>query len=61
MSATWPFGCIFHFNRLEPSSNQVQKAVNTDSVEKWRQKMPEDIQKQIYKQCDLLKELGYPP
>ena len=49
------------FFRLEPSSSQVRREVNTESVEKWRQKMPVDIQKEIYKKCDLLKELGYPP
>ena len=53
---------VFHLtHRLEPSSNQVRREVNTESVEKWRKKMPLDIQKEIYKKCDLLKELGYPP
>ena len=53
---------VFHLtHRLEPSSSQVRREVNTESVEKWRKKMPLDIQKEIYKKCDLLKELGYPP
>ena len=54
-------GLCFSSDRLEPSSNQVRKAINTESVDKWREKLPQDIQKQIYRECDLLKELGYPP
>lgn len=45
---------------MEPSSNQVVEAVHTNAVEKWREKLPQDIQKEIYHQCDMLKELGYP-
>lgn len=48
-------------HRLEPSSNQVKEAVHTNAMEKWKEKMPLKIQKEIYKECDLLKELGYPP
>ncbi len=45
---------------MEPSSNQVKDAVHTKAVDKWREKMPVDAQREIYRQCDMLKELGYP-
>lgn len=48
-------------SRMELSSSQVEKAVNTGALEKWRKEMPLEIQKQIYKECDMMKELGYPP
>ena len=46
--------------RMELSSSQVKEAVNTAAIEKWRTKMPLETQKAIYKECDMLKELGYP-
>lgn len=46
---------------MEPSSNQVKEAVHTNAIEKWREKMSHDMQKEIYKECHMLKELGYSP
>lgn len=48
-------------SKLELSSSQVKEAVNTAALHKWRTKMPLSIQKNIYKECDMLKELGYQP
>lgn len=47
--------------RLEPSSNQVVQPVYTNSIDKWREKMPLRDQRIIYGECDMLKELGYSP
>lgn len=47
--------------RMEPSSNQVKEAVHTNAVEKWREKLPAKVKKDIYKECEMLEELGYPP
>jgi len=46
---------------MEPSSNQVKEAVHTNAVEKWREKLPAKVKKDIYKECEMLEELGYPP
>ncbi len=46
--------------RLEPSSNQVKEAVNTAPVDKWREKLPIPLQRQIYAEANMLRELGYP-
>lgn len=45
---------------MELSSSQVKEPVNLGAMDKWRTKLPSDIQKSIYKECDMLKELGYP-
>ena len=47
--------------RLEPSSNQVKRPVYKDSVSRWKHKLSLSDQKKIYRECDMLKELGYPP
>lgn len=52
--------CFLFYFRMEPSSNQVKQAVNTAAIEKWRTKLPLSVQKKMYEQCDMLKELGYP-
>ena len=44
---------------MEPSSNQVKEAVHTAAIEKWRTKLPVKLQKKMYVECDMLKELGY--
>lgn len=49
----------FSLSKLEPSSNQVKEPVHTNSVEKWRSHIPLDVQRTIYRECDMLKELGY--
>ena len=52
---------LTNHSRMEPSSNQVKEAVHTNAVEKWREKLPARLKKDIYKECGMLKELGYPP
>ncbi len=47
--------------RLEPSSNQVKRPVYKDSLMTWKDKIPLSMQQKIYSECDMLKELGYPP
>lgn len=47
--------------RLEPSSNQVIQPVYTKSVDKWKEKLSARDQRIIWQECDMLKELGYPP
>ena len=48
-------------SKMEPSSNQVKEAVHTNAVDKWREKLPAKVKKDIYKECGMLEELGYPP
>ena len=45
---------------MEPSSNQVKKPVNTESLDTWRTIIPPAILERIWEECDMLKELGYP-
>ena len=52
---------LTNHSTMEPSSNQVKEAVHTNAVEKWREKLPARVKKDIYKECGMLEELGYPP
>lgn len=47
--------------RLEPSSNQVIQPVYTKSVDTWKEQLSARDQRIIWQECDMLKELGYPP
>lgn len=54
------FLLFVYLHRLEPSTDQVKKPVNTESLDSWRTSIPPAILEQIWEECDMLKELGYP-
>lgn len=47
-------------SKMEPSTNQVKKPVNKESLDTWRTSIPPDVLGKIWDECDMLKELGYP-
>ena len=48
-----------HFIRMEPSTNQVKEAVYIKAIDKWREVIPLNMQKTMYRTAPLLQQLGY--
>lgn len=49
---------VFFF-RMEPSTNQVKQPVYKNAIDKWREAIPKNLQKTMYKTAPLLQQLGY--
>lgn len=47
------------FLRMEPSTNQVKEPVYKKAIDKWRQVIPKDMQRTMYRTAPLLQQLGY--
>lgn len=47
------------FCRREPSTDQVNKAVNTDALSKWLEYIPKNVLDKIDDYAPLLSKLGY--
>ena len=50
---------VINFIRFEPSTKQVQNAINHNAVDKWQKKISLKVQKEIWSRCPMLKKLGY--
>ena len=48
-------------SNTEPSTSQVLKAVNSDALNSWVGKIPEDVQLKFEKSAPMLRILGYDP
>jgi len=54
--------CISVFgHRMEPSSTQVIKPVNLESLVKWVDYVPADVRRDIHQIAPMLSRLGYDP
>lgn len=46
-------------SKMEPSTNQVKQPVYKNAIDKWREVIPKNLQKTMYKTAPLLQQLGY--
>jgi len=54
-------GSEISLSKVERSSDQVIKPVNTDALSKWVKYIPEDVKRDMADIAPMLKELGYDP